>query len=611
MTEPTQNTQAPDATTRALVTRLWRDWMRAHLPQLALSLLLIFIVAGLAGAFTLLIERSVDLLEERDWQQFLWMPIAIVVLAIIKGLTGYAQTVVSQSVALRIINRIQKAMFAHLMRADIASFHETASGTLMSRFTNDVNMMRDALSKSLVSLVRSAVTATVLVGFMFYYDWLLALIIVVLLPIGGRPVMRIGHRIRRAATNAQQEMGDLTANLDQALTGVRLIKSYRMEAYERDRANNLFERIYLLVMKIVKARSRTYPILESLGGVSTAAILAFGGWRVISETGTQGEFVAFLTTVVIAFQQIRPMGALNASLQEGLSAIHRSFVLLDTEPTIVDRAGAKPLEDCRGAIAFENVDFSYEDEIPALSDISFAIPPGQTAALVGPSGAGKSTILNLIPRFYDVGEGRVTVDGADVRDLTLASLRSQIALVSQDVTLFDDTVAANIGFGRPEASRDEIVTAAKAAAADEFIGELPEGYDTVVGERGTKLSGGQRQRIAIARAMVRDAPILLLDEATSALDAEAERQVQQALERLTQGRTTLVIAHRLATVMGVDVIYVIDEGRIAEVGTHAELLAKGGLYSRLSKLQFRDAPTEGESMADTAQDEPLSAPAPA
>jgi subfamily B ATP-binding cassette protein MsbA len=606
LTEQIQTEPAPDATTRALVARLWRDWMRAHLARLALAGALMLVVAASAAVYPKLIETSIDLLEQRDIEGFFLMPLVIVAVAVFKGLVSYVQTVISQSVALRIINQIQKAMFAHLMRADIASFHETSTGKLMSRFTNDVNMMRDALSKSLVGLVRNTLTATALIGMMFYLDWLLALIVVVLLPIGSRPVIRIGRRLRRAATNAQVEMGEMTANLGQALAGVRLIKSYRMEAHEQERADNLFDSVYRLVMKIAKGRARTYPILETLGGISIAAILAFGGWRIISGTGTLGEFVAFLTAVIMAYQPIRSLGALNASLQEGLSAVHRSFVLLDTEPAIVDRAGAQTLDACQGALAFEAVDFSYADEVPALHGISFAVTPGQTVALVGPSGAGKSTLLNLIPRFYDPDQGRVTIDGADVRDLTLASLRAQIALVSQDVTLFDDSVAANIGFGRPEASREDIVAAAKAAAADGFVSALPEGYDTVVGERGATLSGGERQRIAIARAMLRDAPILLLDEATSALDAEAERQVQQALGRLTQGRTTLVIAHRLATVMGADAIYVMDGGRIVEAGTHAELIAKGGLYARLSKLQFRDGPAEWDG---AAQDQPATAPA--
>lgn len=598
MTELTQDQPALNATTRYLVARLWRDWMRDHLPQLALAGVLMLIVAATAGSIPILVQMATERLELRDSTFFL-MPLVIVAVAIFRGLVSYAQTVVSQSVALRIINRMQKAMFAHLMRSDIASFHETSTGSLMSRFTNDVNMMRDTLSKTLISLVRNALIAVALIGVMFYLDWLLATIIVVLLPIAGRPIIRIGRRLRRTGTDVQLEMGELTANLDQALAGIRLIKSYGMEAHQQARADNLFDNVRHLIMKIVKGRSRTYPILETVGGISVAAILAFGGWRIISGTGTLDEFIGFLTAVITAYQPIRSLGPLYAGLQEGLSAMHRSFVLLDSEPTIVDRADARALDTCEGAVALEKVRFSYDDDtIPALHEVSFNVEPGQTVALVGLSGAGKSTVMNLILRFYETDSGRVTIDGTDVRDLTLASLRSQIALVSQDVTLFDDSVAANIGFGRPEASREEIISAAQGAAADEFINALPEGYDAVVGERGITLSGGQRQRIAIARAMLRAAPILLLDEATSSLDVESERQVQQALDRLTQDPTTLIIAHRLATVMGADMIYVMDKGRIVEAGNHAELLAQGGLYARLSRLQFRDDPAEGDNMSD-------------
>jgi len=586
----TQETALANATARYLVARLWRDWMRAQLPLIALAGLLLLAIAGASAAFPKAIAMAVDFLRQGDREGFFAMPLAIVALALIRGLASYAQVVVSQSLALRVINQLQKAMFAHLLRADIASFHETSTGSLMSRFTNDVAMMRDTLSKSLVNLVKNAVTAAALIAMMFYLDALLALILVVMLPFAGYPVLRIGRRLRRTGAEAQAAMGVLTANLAQAIAGVRLIKTYRMEAHECARANAQFDGIFALAMKLVRGRSGTYPILEALGGTSIAAILAFGGWRALSNTGTLGEFIGFLTAVVMAYQPIRSLGPLNAGLQEGLSAVARSFALLDSEPSIVDRAGARPLGTCRGAIAFEHVGFAYDaDEAPALHDVSFAVTPGQTVALVGPSGAGKSTVLNLILRFYDADRGRVTVDGIDVRDLTLASLRANIALVSQEVMLFDDTVAANIGFGRPGATREEIIAAARAAAADGFVSAMAEGYDTMVGERGIKLSGGERQRIAIARAMLRDAPILLLDEATSALDAESERQVQQALARLSEGRTTLVIAHRLATVMGADMIYVMDDGRIVEAGSHADLLAAGGLYARLCKLQFRDS----------------------
>ena len=561
--------------------------MRAHLKQLIIAVTLMIVVAASTGALPLLIEKSVSLLQQKDYT-FFWMPLAIIAVSIFRGLVGYIQNIVSQSVALKIINRIQKAMFAHLMYSDVNSFEETSSGKLISRFTNDVNMMRDTLSKSLVGLAKNTIVSIVLIGVMFYLDWLLATIIVTLLPLAGRPIIRIGQRLRRVATSIQIEMGELTANLDQSFTGIRLIKSYRMENHEQIRANNLFENVYLLAMKIVRGRSRTYPILEVMGGISIAAILSFGGWRVISGTGTLDGFVGFLTALIIAYKPIRSLGPLSANIQEGLSAVNRSFELLDINPKIFNRSNARPLQRCEGAIEFEKVSFTYDSVISALNNVSFKVKPGQTAALVGPSGAGKSTILNMILRFYDSESGVIKIDGTDTQEFTIASVRSQIAFVSQEAIIFDTTIASNIGLGRPNAPMKDIVLAAKAAAADEFISSLPEGYNTLAGENGVKLSGGQRQRISIARAILREAPILLLDEATSSLDIDSEQRVYDALSHLSTARTTLVIAHRLSTIVNADIIFVVDKGHIIEQGSHKELLAKGGLYTKLSKIQFRD-----------------------
>jgi subfamily B ATP-binding cassette protein MsbA len=341
-------------------------------------------------------------------------------------------------------------------------------------------------------------------------------------------------------------------------------------------------------MKMVKSRARLDPILEILGGLAVGGVIAFGGYRVATGQGTIGEFTGFISALLIAAQPVRAIGTLNTVLQEGLGAVQRIFTLLDEMPAIVDKPGAAPLNVARGAVAFRDVDFSYEPGTSALTDFSIEVPAGKTVALVGRSGAGKSTVFNLIPRLFDVGGGAATIDGQDVRDVTLASLRDAIAVVSQEVVLFNDTVRANIAFGRTGASEDEIRAAAEAAAAHDFITQLPEGYDTIVGDRGLRLSGGERQRLSLARAILKDAPILLLDEATSALDAESERLVQLALERLTRGRTTLVIAHRLATVRNADLIYVLEDGRVLEQGSHDELLARGGLYARLCRLQFRD-----------------------
>ncbi len=579
-----------DDSSRRLVARLWSDWMRPYLPRIIAAALLMAVVAGVTGLYPLLIEQAIDRLEAKDRSALFVLPLAIVAVTFAKGCASYGQSVISQSVAFGVIADLQKAMFAHLMRADLAALQRATTGQLVSRFTNDVNLMRDALAKSMTGMARDFLIVLVMVGTMFWLDWLLALIVVVFFPVSVLPIVRIGRRLRRTSTSVQVELGDLTANLTQAIGGARLVKAYRMEEHERARANALFESVYRLVMKMVKSRSRTYPMLETLGGLAVASVLSFGGWRILSGAGTLGEFTGFLSAVLIAYQPMRSLGNLNASLQEGLAAIKRTFDLLDEQARIVDAADAKPLMVSNGEIRFDHVSFHYDHDKPALDDLTLTVPAGKTVALVGPSGAGKSSVLNLIPRFFDTGAGAVCIDGQNVAQVTIASLRDCIALVSQDITLFNDSVRANIAFGARNAGDAAIEAAAKAASAHDFISALPNGYDTLVGDHGSSLSGGERQRIAIARAMLKDAPILLLDEATSALDAESERHVQAALARLTAGRTTLVIAHRLSTVMDADIIYVLEKGRLVESGTHDELQTRGGLYARLCRLQFQKDP---------------------
>jgi subfamily B ATP-binding cassette protein MsbA len=425
-----------------------------------------------------------------------------------------------------------------------------------------------------------------LVGVMFYQDWALALVAFVAFPLAIRPIVSIGRRMRRVSVNTQVEMGQLTTLLSQTFQGARHVKSYGMEDYEERRAAGLFERIFRLVDRANRTRSRAGPMMEALGGAAIAMVIFYGGHQVIIGARTPGAFFSFITALLLAYQPVKSLATLNASLQEGLAAAQRVFEVLDIEPLIRDRPGARPLRVAGGEVRFQSVHFSYQPGTVALDGISLTVPAGSTVALVGPSGAGKSTMLNLIPRFYDAGGGAIAIDGQEVGAVTLASLRGAIGLVSQEVSLFDDTVRANIAYGRFGASQADIEAAASAAGADRFIRELPEGYDTLVGEHGIRLSGGQRQRLAIARAMLKDAPILLLDEATSALDSESERQVQAALRALMRGRTTVVIAHRLSTIIGADLICVMDQGHIVETGRHAQLLARNGLYARLYETQF-------------------------
>jgi subfamily B ATP-binding cassette protein MsbA len=423
---------------------------------------------------------------------------------------------------------------------------------------------------------------------MFFQNWRLALATFIVFPISATLVVKLGRRTRRAARSAQAETGTLTGFLDDVLKGIRQVKAYAMERYEQDRAGAMFASLFGLFYKIAKIQARAAPTLEALGGFVFAAILAYGGYQVTQGQATVGSFMAFFVAMLLAYQPMRRLANVNTRMQQGLAAAERVFEIVDYRSEIADRPDARPLSGNDHGVRLEAVDFSYGEDIPALHGVSLEAPAGRMTALVGPSGAGKSTVLNLIPRFYDVDGGAVTVGGRDVRDVTLDSLRASIALVTQETGLFNDTVGNNIAYGRPDATDEEIREAARNAAADEFIARLPDGYNTMVGERGVFLSGGQRQRISIARAMLKNAPILLLDEATSALDTESEQQVQAALERLMEGRTTIVIAHRLSTVVGADTIYVFDKGRIVESGTHAGLAAAGGLYARLSELQFRE-----------------------
>jgi len=587
--------------THLLVQRLMRNYLRNHVGTIAIAVIGMIVVALATGAQARLIEPALNKLLVEGNESLLWViPLAFLVISMIKGGANYVQTVLMQKTGLRIIVTFQDEMFDRLIGADLAFIHQDATGKLMSRFTNDVQFLRDAVVKTFTGLARDAIVVVVLAGVMVHTNWRMALIALVAMPISIFPIVYIGRRLRRVSANTQETIGAVTSYLDDVLKGVRQVKAYGTEAYERERAHGLFEMIYHFFYKAGKTRSRTYPILETLSGVAIAAILAWGGYQVLHGETNVGQFMAFFVAAIMAYQPVRSLANLNASLQLGLAAADRIFDLLDYRPSIVDRPDAESLTVGPGAVALSGIGFSYGDDKAALADLDIDIPAGATVALVGPSGAGKSTILNLIPRFYDVDTGVVAIDGQDVRDVTLASLRGAIALVSQEVTLFNDTVRANIAYGRRDATDAEILAAAKAAAAHDFIQELSDGYDSMIGERGLRLSGGQRQRLSIARAMLKNAPILLLDEATSALDAESERQVQTALARLMEGRTTIVIAHRLSTVTTADRIYVMDGGRVIESGSHLELLAKGGLYAEHCRMQFEDGAAIFGSAASAA-----------
>ena len=591
----------------SLSKRLIREFLRPHLGRIALAVLCMFVVAAVQPTNAYLLKQLVDLVfvGKGGYEILYFFAGAVFGLAVIKGFADYFQTVLMTTIGQRVVASIQVKLFKHLIQSDLAFFHNTPTGALISRFTNDANMLRNAATQSLIGLGRDALTVIGLVGYLFYTDWVLALVSFVFFPSAILPIQRVSRRMRKISINFQEEMGRFNTLLNQVFQGARHVKAYGMEAHETARAVEVTERVYRLVEKVSRVRSAASPIMETLGGMAIAAIILYGGIQVMNGTKTNGDFFSFIMCLLLAYTPFKALAGLHVNMQEGLAAAQRIFQIMDIEPEIKDRPDAKTLLVTGGKIRFDDVHFHYGETAPALNGIDLTIPAGCKTALVGPSGAGKSTILNLIPRFYDVGSGSVSIDGMDVRDVTLASLRAAIGLVSQEISLFDDSVRANIAYGRPDASEAEIVAAAKAAAAHDFIEVLPQGYDTLVGEHGIRLSGGQRQRLSIARAMLKSAPILLLDEATSALDTGSERLIQDALRRLAEGRTSVVIAHRLSTIVDADLIYVIDQGRVAEQGTHGELLARGGLYAKLWEMQFSEE--AGAGQVDEAALAPLAA----
>ncbi|MDX2159655.1 MAG: ABC transporter ATP-binding protein [Hyphomicrobiaceae bacterium] len=589
---------ALDARARGLIGRVLADWVRPRWPELSGAFVLMAALAAVTGFYPRLIKHAFDVLPQGRVEQMYLTAGLIVGATCARAVLLYLTTVASSRIVLAITVDMQKAAVAHLLKADFARLTRDAPGELISRLTNDVAQIQTALQAALNTAVRDGLMIVALVAYMVWSDPLLSGIVLGIYPLAVLPIMTIGRRLKRVARATQEELADMLSLLAEKLGGVRLIKTFRLEDYAAGRMISSFEEIFRLRMKTVRNRARLDPLLEALGGFAVAGVIALATWRIAAGIATIGDFMAFVSALVLAAQPTRGLGNLSVRVQEGLAAAERVYALLDERPTIADRPGASPLVVREGAIAFERVAFAYESARGqnALHDLDLVVPGGQTFALVGRSGAGKSTLINLVPRLFDVTAGRITIDGQDIRDVTLASLRGAIAMVSQDVTLFDDTIRANIELGRLGASEDEIVAAAKAAAAHDFILEQPQGYDTVIGDRGSRLSGGQRQRLALARAILKDAPILLLDEATSALDSESERLVQAALARFTRGRTTLVIAHRLSTVQGADRICVMQDGRIVEAGSHAELMVRSGLYARLARTQL-----QGPEPRDAAQ----------
>jgi subfamily B ATP-binding cassette protein MsbA len=564
--------------------RFVRDWLAPQWRWFALGAAFAAVSAACAYGYGEIVQRATNWLEALDPRVYTLAPLVIIGLVLIRGPALYWQTQANNIGVQRAMVEIQHALFGKLMSGDFARLQASASGEYVSQFANDATLIREASLRVATNLAKSTLTILACVIFMFVKDWPLALLLLVAYPIAFYPVVKLGDRIRGVSRRAQEQAGALTSFLGESFQGARTVKAFGLEEYQHARARAGFQERARLYMKVLRSKAVVDPLLEVFGGLALAGVFAFAGWRAINGQATVGELVGFITMLAIAAPEVRALGTLNSAVNEGLAAATRIYAVVDAKPKVTDRPGAIVLDKVEGRIAFEDVHFRYGDD-PTLNGLTFETRPGQTIALVGPSGAGKTTVFNMLLRLYDVGAGTVRLDGKDIRDVTLASLRRNLALVSQDAFMFDATIRQNIALARPGATDDQIKAAAAAAACD-FIDTLPGGWEAPAGEGGRNLSGGQRQRIALARALLSDAPVLLLDEATSALDSANEAKVQQAIAALAGKRTIIVIAHRLSTVRRADRIYFLDHGQVTESGTHDELMAKNGGYARLAAHQL-------------------------
>ena len=571
-----------------ILSRLFRDSIKPYLSRLISSLFFMIIIALCTGATAWLLDPAIEkIFLDKDSSMLIIIPIAIIGTLLIKSVSTYIQVFLLNSVAQNVIADTQIKLFKKIINADLAWLHKIHSAKIISNFLYDVTLLQDSVSSSLANGVKDFLTLICLVGVMYYQDWVLATIAIIAFPLVGLLSRQLGKRIKKASTETQEETGIMASILSENLDGTRIVKAYQQEDRE---IKKLSESVYRRMNKILKAintRGATSPFAEFLAGFGIAGTLYYAGLRGLQGELPLNEFVSFLGAMMLAFQPLRRLAAVNTTLQEGFAAAIRVFDLLDQKSLINEEINAQELNNPNSDILFDNVTLSYDGQKnSALKNISLKIPNGKITALVGPSGSGKSSILNLIPRFYDPKSGAILIGNQNIRHLTMQSLRSKIALVNQEPILFDMSIKDNILYGNPNASDQEIESASKSSASDEFITKLPEGYNTIVGEDGYSLSGGQKQRISLARAFLKDAPILLLDEATSSLDTESEHLVQEAINTLMKNRTTLIIAHRLSTIINSDNIIVIDNGEVVESGTHSELIKNDGMYKKLYEREF-------------------------
>ncbi len=549
-------------------------------------------VAGMSGLYAWLVQPVLDeIFIAKDQLLLMVLPLVILGAAALKGVFSYGQAYLMSYVGHRVVAEIRQKLFGHFLRLPLTFHHKHSSGRLVARVINDVNEMANAIPNVIKDLLQQGLTCLALTGVAFYQNWKLATALILVMPVSTYAIVKIGKRLRKLAARGQESMGDMASTLKEAFAGIRMVKAYGGEPIEQQRFSRGNAAYLRAVMKSAQLAALSSPLLEVIGISGIAFIVWYGGLLVIDGQMKPGEFFSFLAAMFLAYRPVKRLAGANVLIQQAIAAANRVFEMLDRDHEFIHDHGRVELPAISRSLEFRDVSFYYEgSDEAAIEHVHLTVEFGEVVALVGKSGSGKSTLMSLVPRLHDHSEGRILIDGRDIRDVTLTSLRAQMAIVSQETVLFDDTVRANIAYGRSEASEEEIIQAARAAHAWEFIEELPEGLNTLIGENGVNLSGGQRQRLAIARAMLRNPSLLILDEATSALDTESERNVQAALAELMKNRTTLVIAHRLSTVQHADRIIVLDEGRIVEEGIHHELLRRNGVYTRLYQTQFHDVP---------------------
>ncbi len=575
-------------TNKEIIARLY-NVLEPYRSKLGIAMVGMVVVAGFNAVQAYMVKPLLDeIFVNKDEVLLNILPLALLAIFLVKGVFYFVYSYLLEWVGQCVIRDLRNRIYSHLNRLSLTFFYQNPTGELISRIINDVSLLQGAVSHALIRILRDFVSVIGLLVVIFSMDWRLALISLIFLPMAAAPIVIFGKKFRRVSTAYQKSIGEASNILHETIGGARIVKAFCMEEKEEKRFASQIQHLFNTLMTETKYRCLSHPMIEFLGGVGIALIIWFGGMQVLKGSSTMGSFMAFLTALIMLYEPVKGVSKINSTIQSGLAAATRIFDLLDIEPDIKEKHGAVELPRFHDCIEFDNVTFAYNQEEPVLHGINLKVQQGEILAVVGSSGGGKTTLANLLPRFHDVAQGAVRIDGHDIRDVTIHSLRSQMALVTQQTILFNETVRNNIGYGSPDCSEEDIRRAADAAFALEFIEDLPKGFETVIGESGARLSGGQRQRISIARAILKDAPLLVLDEATSALDTESERKVQKALENLMKNRTTIVIAHRLSTIKNADRIIVMQEGKLVEEGSHEQLLQAGGVYTGLYTMQYAD-----------------------